>query len=701
MAQGKKKGGGEPGGGEPGSRRMGSPEPGSPPAARRGVAKRGRGRPLGRSYSPEERRRLLEAWAKSGMGLGAFSRTVDVAPQTLGGWKRRYEEDGPFGLEPRTLGRPKGSGAGSRLPEAVKAAVEETKRRFPIFGLKRIGQWLRRFRGIEGSPGSVKKVLAEAQPPIPEATPRRKPRRRKVVRRFERARPGALWQTDITSFVLARHHVRVYLVVFLDDHSRYVVSFALGTSAKKDWVAACLMDGIQKYGKPAEVLSDQGPQYYSWRGRSAFQKLLVKEGIRHVVARSHHPQTLGKVERLWKTVGEELWDRVHPQELEEARERLRNFFAFYNHFRPHQGIEGGIPAERFFGAAEAVKRAMEERIGKNALQMALGERPRKTAFLVGQVGDRAVSVHGESGRLVVQTDEGVYEALGMADLGCPKGKEAGDAGTDGAGERHGGEGGHGTRGGAGGDGGPGGGDEDDGEDPGPGGRGGDGGPSTAAGDERGDGTVGGGGSSGGSEPPDGGEPPHGSPPSPRGGGPRGGNRPVGAAADAAAVSAQAADKGPAAGGGGAGAVGPGDGGGAAEGARGGDGDPGVVAGGDAQGGGPRPAPGDAASALADEPDGALGDGGGALEAAEEEGEGAPGGSRGGEPGGAEAEGGAAGAGPALGTRAGDPAPDASLLEEGCASTESPSRTGSGSGPSSAREGTRDAGSGPCSPGRSA
>jgi len=307
MQEGKRKGGGEPGGGGPGCRRRGPPEPGSPPRAKRPGKGRGPGRPRGRVYPPEERRRLLEVYAKSGMTIEAFCATVGLAPTTLSTWKARYAAKGPRGLEPLRLGRPKGSGAGSRLPAAVKAAVEETKRRFPIFGLRRIGDWLARFRGIAVSPGSVKKVLEEVRPPVPVTVPpRKKPRRHKVVRRFERARPGALWQTDITSFVLARHHVRVYLVAFLDDHSRYVVSWALGTTAKKDWVAGCLLDGIQKYGKPAEVLSDQGPQYYSWRGRSAFQKLLAKEGIRHVVARSHHPQTLGKVERLWKSVGEEL-----------------------------------------------------------------------------------------------------------------------------------------------------------------------------------------------------------------------------------------------------------------------------------------------------------------------------------------------------------------------------------------------------------
>jgi transposase InsO family protein len=77
------------------------------------------------------------------------------------------------------------------------------------------------------------------------------------VRRFERARPGELWQSDITSFLLTRHRQRVYLTVFLDDHSRYIVSHSLRTRQTSDLVTETLLDGIARFGKPKEVLTDQ------------------------------------------------------------------------------------------------------------------------------------------------------------------------------------------------------------------------------------------------------------------------------------------------------------------------------------------------------------------------------------------------------------------------------------------------------------
>ena len=52
--------------------------------------------------------------------------------------------------------------------------------------------------------------------------------------------------------------------------------------------------GIHRFEKPEEVPTDYGRQYFSWRGKSDFQNLFDKEGIRHGVARSHHLQTPGK-----------------------------------------------------------------------------------------------------------------------------------------------------------------------------------------------------------------------------------------------------------------------------------------------------------------------------------------------------------------------------------------------------------------------
>jgi transposase InsO family protein len=374
-----------------------------------------------RHYSPEERRATIAAYQKSGMSQVAFSQLWGLSATSLGRWLRAYRAHGPKGLE-----APWGGGRRGRKKEPVAESVREeivaTKRRFPAWGLRRIRDALARFSGLRVGTHKVREVVREAglETPKPVKKARRAPPK---VRRFERSRPRELWQSDITSYVLTRHSQRVYLTVFLDDHSRYVVSWALALQQRSELVTECLLEGLARFGKPKEVLTDQGRQYFAWRGKSRFQKLLIREGIEHVVARAHHPQTLGKCERLWQTVGTELWARARPQDLDEARRRLGHFFDHYNHFRPHQGIGGLVPADRFFGAERAVREEIERRMEQNALRLALGDPPRREVLLYGQIDGERVALYGERGRLVIKRPGKEREEIEMAALGAPGGRD--------------------------------------------------------------------------------------------------------------------------------------------------------------------------------------------------------------------------------------------------------------------------------------
>jgi transposase InsO family protein len=371
--------------------------------------KKGDGRRL-RKSTPEERRRAVEAWKKSGLPQSLFAKQWGVNPMTFSGWVARAGA--------RRAGERRGRKP--RLAAAVKQEVVAVKRRFPSFGLRKVRDFVRRFSGLSVSTGSVKRVLAAEG--VPPTKPVRRARRKRSVgppQEFERARPNELWQSDITYVDVPWSRKPLYLVAFLDDRSRYVVSFGLHVHQKADIVLEALADGISRYGRPKEVLTDQGRQYASWRGTSEFGRRLKAEGIQHVKARPQHPQTVGKCERLWKTIQDELWARVMLRDLEDARERLAHFVAHYNFQRPHQSLDGMTPADRFFGAEGAVKEAMERAIERNVLRLAIGETPRKPVYLVGQIDGQSVSVHGEGGRVVVQTSDGVRREIEARDLGGP------------------------------------------------------------------------------------------------------------------------------------------------------------------------------------------------------------------------------------------------------------------------------------------
>src|SRR5262249_36758833 len=104
------------------------------------------------------------------------------------------------------------------------------------------------------------------------------------VRRFERDRANQLWQTDLFSFVLKRQNRRVYLVAFLDDHSRFVVGYGLHASQSTALVLEVLRAAMAGLGTPDEVLTDNGTQYVTWRGKSAFARECERRGDKTAVA---------------------------------------------------------------------------------------------------------------------------------------------------------------------------------------------------------------------------------------------------------------------------------------------------------------------------------------------------------------------------------------------------------------------------------
>jgi hypothetical protein len=209
--------------------------------------------------------------------------------------------------------------------------------------------------------------------------------------------------------MLKRQNRRVYLVAFMDDHSRFIVSYGLHASQSAALVLEVLRAGISSYQAPEEALTDNGSQYVTWRGKSAFAKELEKRGIRHVVSAPQHPQTLGKIERFWGTLWRECVEAAIFLDLEDARRRIGLFIDHYNFARPHRSLDGLVPADRFFGSAPEVLKTLKARVSANALELARNGIPKNPFYITGQVGGKPFSVHAEGERVFLTRAEGREE----------------------------------------------------------------------------------------------------------------------------------------------------------------------------------------------------------------------------------------------------------------------------------------------------
>jgi transposase InsO family protein len=351
-------------------------------------------------FTPPQRLLILDSWSRSGLPAGDFAPLVGLSKHTLYAWKKRFDELGPAGL----TDQPRGGSAGSKLPELTKRTILLLKQSHPDWGCQRISDMLLRGPALPAGPTAVARVLGEAGyvlDDMPAHRPHAPP-----AHRFERATPNQLWQTDLFTFILKRQNRRVYLVAFLDNHSRFVTGFGLHASQSSALVLEVLRACLDAFGAPQEILTDNGSQYVTWRGTSAFTRELQKRGIRQVVASPRPPQTLGKVERFWGSLWRERLETSVFVDLADARRRIGHYIDYYNFQRPHQGIDGLVPADRFFGAAQEVRRALEARVQGNALELARQGLPRPPFYVAGQVGGRGFSLHAEGERVILTDTAG-------------------------------------------------------------------------------------------------------------------------------------------------------------------------------------------------------------------------------------------------------------------------------------------------------
>jgi len=99
--------------------------------------------------------------------------------------------------------------------------------------------------------------------------------------------------------------------------------------------------------KFAEALTDNGPEF--GRKESAkkddhpFERLLIEMGIKHRYIRPYRPQTNGKIERFWKTIETDLLEGTYFESLDNLKDELLQYLYYYNHERPHQGLNGKTP----------------------------------------------------------------------------------------------------------------------------------------------------------------------------------------------------------------------------------------------------------------------------------------------------------------------------------------------------------------------
>lgn len=150
-----------------------------------------------------------------------------------------------------------------------------------------------------------------------------------------------VWATDITYIKLKDYFM--YFVAIIDLYSRYIISYDLSHSLELDSSLLALRSALSS-GRPKIFNSDQGCQFTS----SEFVLELKSKDI--MISMDHKGRCFDNiiVERLWRTLKQEVIYYYRPEDVITLERCLEEFVSWYNNQRLHQSLKYKTPASVYF-----------------------------------------------------------------------------------------------------------------------------------------------------------------------------------------------------------------------------------------------------------------------------------------------------------------------------------------------------------------
>ena len=224
--------------------------------------------------------------------------------------------------------------------EALREDVVKVARRFGRYGYRMVTGMLRT-EGWAVNHKRVERIWRQEGLKVPSKQPKR----------------GRLWLTDgscIRLRPLYRHHVWAYdfvadrthdgrplkMLTVLDEYSRECLAIVVARRLQADDVLQTLSELFAEHGPPANLRSDNGPEFTArvvrqWLGELGVKTLFIEPGS---------PWENGYNESFNGTLRNELLKREIFYSLQEAKVLIEQWRREYNTHRPHSSLGYRPPA---------------------------------------------------------------------------------------------------------------------------------------------------------------------------------------------------------------------------------------------------------------------------------------------------------------------------------------------------------------------
>lgn len=257
------------------------------------------------------------------------------------GWYGRYQKEGEIGLKDRSR-RPLHSPRATQTEIVAKIVY---LRENYHFGGKKIKMYLKRYHDIDLSTSGIWRILKRLNI---NRLPNNMGYKRHADRwkRYEKPQPGHRIQVDVKFLErIPNTRKRYYQYTAIDDCTRLRI-MKIYEKINQQSSIQFIDYLLSRLPFRTEVIqTDNGSEF-----GSQFHWHILDKGINHVYIKPRTPRLNGKVERSHRIDQEEFYQMLKGVVIDDAKlfnEKLKEWENFYNYQRPHGGLDGQTPYERF------------------------------------------------------------------------------------------------------------------------------------------------------------------------------------------------------------------------------------------------------------------------------------------------------------------------------------------------------------------
>ena len=259
-------------------------------------------------------------------------------------WIERYKEEGEAGLVDRCRAP---EGCPHRTPAAVERRILALRQKYG-WGAKKLLQVLEKQHPRVARPArSTVNAILDRHGKL------RKNRRRRRWQHpgaapLETERPNQVWPADFKGQFKTRDGNYCYPLTVTDHYSRKLLVCRGLPSVRTEGAKPVFRRLFRAVGLPEAIRTDNGAPFASTgiHGLCELSVWWMQLGIVHQRIRPASPQENGQHERMHKDLKRET-ARPPAANLASQQRKFDRFRKRYNQERPHDGIDGALPSERW------------------------------------------------------------------------------------------------------------------------------------------------------------------------------------------------------------------------------------------------------------------------------------------------------------------------------------------------------------------